>query len=98
MLAAGGGQEALTLIETHPGAIDLVITDVVMPSMNGAELVAILKERYPTIEVVYTSGYTDDIVVRHSVSSDTVRFLSKPYFANVLLEMVRNVRASGRDA
>jgi len=92
VISASGGKEALALLETHAGAIDLVITDVVMPGMSGSELVAILKERYPTVEVVYTSGYTDDMVVRHGVSSDKVRFLSKPYSAAVLTEMVRSVR------
>ncbi len=92
VISAGGGKEALALLEAHGGDIDLVITDVVMPGMSGSELVAILKERYPLVEVVYTSGYTDDMVVRHGVSSDKVRFLSKPYSANVLMEMVRSVR------
>lgn len=91
VITAGSGAEALALCESR--AVELVITDVVMPKMTGSELVALLEERCPGVAVIYTSGYTNDTVVKHGVASEHVRFLAKPYAASVLLDLIRKVFA-----
>ena len=90
VLAAGNGAEAIALIEPHTGPIDLLMTDVVMPGMNGRELAARVAELRPEAKVLYTSGYTDDAILRHGVLDDTSRFISKPY---TQLELTRRVRS-----
>jgi len=90
VLAAGSGAEAIALIEQHAGPIDLLMTDVVMPGMNGRELAARVAELRPEAKVLYTSGYTDDAILRHGVLDDTSRFISKPY---TQLELTRRVRS-----
>lgn len=91
VLAASGGEEALRLCAEQPRAIDLVITDVVMPKMTGSELVSQLEAQCPGISVIYTSGYNTDMIVRHGVASDRVHFIPKPYSAPALLELVARV-------
>ena len=77
--AAASGQQALALVgsgEFHP---DVVVTDVIMPGMSGAELADRLREGRPDLGVLYMSGYTDDIIARHGVLEEGVRFLQKPF-------------------
>lgn len=91
IVTASNGREALDLIAKHPGRIDLVLTDVVMPEMNGRELaerVAILR---PGIRVLYMSGYPADALARHGVAPDVVEFLEKPFSPDALVQKVRTV-------
>jgi CheY-like chemotaxis protein len=67
VIEAGDGEEAIQIAAQHPGPIDLVLTDVVMPRMSGRELVQRLHENRRGLKVLYMSGYTDDAVVRHGV-------------------------------
>ena len=91
VLEAGNGGEALLLLERHHGPVHLMVTDVVMPGMNGRELAAQLTLLLPQMKVLYTSGYTDDAIVRHGVLDDPSRFVSKPYTALELTQKVREV-------
>ena len=93
VLAASGGEEALSLCAARNHPVDLVITDVVMPKMTGSELVARLAGLCPGVSVIYTSGYNTDMVVRHGVASDRVHFIPKPYSASALLELIAKVLA-----
>jgi PAS domain S-box-containing protein len=82
VLEAANGQEALETWEAHPGEIDLLLTDVVMPGMSGKELAEELG-----IEPVFMSGYTDDVMLRHGVEG--LRLVQKPFDAQTLLGTIR---------
>jgi two-component system, cell cycle sensor histidine kinase and response regulator CckA len=79
VLEAGNGQTALAVGRAYAGKIDAVVTDVVMPSMGGRELVERLRARQPDVRVLYISGHTDDAVVRHGVIDASHAFLQKPF-------------------
>jgi CheY-like chemotaxis protein len=90
-LVAGDGSEAVRLAEGHGGAIDLLVTDVVLPEMGGRKVAERLRPVRPGLRVLYVSGYTDDAVVRHGILEDQVHFLSKPFSPAVLAQKVREV-------
>jgi two-component system, cell cycle sensor histidine kinase and response regulator CckA len=89
VLTAASGQEAMLAARTHPGRIHLLLTDVVMPGMGGRELAERLQSEMPTLRVLYTSGYTDDDIVRHGVSERDAAFLAKPFTPDELAAGVR---------
>jgi CheY-like chemotaxis protein len=89
VLQAANGPDALALMARHPHPVHLVFTDVVMPGMSGRELVARLAALRPGMRVLYTSGYTEDAILRHGVLDDPRRFLSKPYTPAVLRRRIR---------
>ncbi len=91
VMAAGSGKEALRHVEKRSGGIDLLVTDVVMPGMGGPELADALKPRFPQMKVLFSSGYTDDAVVRHGLLQEQVAFLQKPYTPLTLVKRVRQV-------
>jgi PAS domain S-box-containing protein len=89
VLVAPDGPSALALIaETRP---DLVVTDVVMPTMSGKELAAEVARLHPGVGVLYTSGYTEDIIAHHGVLDEGVEFLQKPYSPRDLAARVRTL-------
>jgi PAS domain S-box-containing protein len=91
VLAADDVEDALRLGDAHGGPIDLVLTDVVMPGMNGPELAGRLLGARPALKVVFMSGYTDDAVARNGVLEPGAMFLQKPFSIDVLLRTVREV-------
>lgn len=91
VLTASNGGEALLWLERHDGPVHLMLTDVVMPGISGWELAAQLAEARPDIKVLYTSGYTDDAIVRHGVLHSTTHFVGKPYTIEELTRKVREV-------
>ncbi|MBI4751424.1 MAG: PAS domain S-box protein [Acidobacteria bacterium] len=88
---AGNGQEALGLIKTISEPIALLITDVVMPQMNGRQLAEQLRLQFPDLKVLFISGYTDDAIVRHGIIDANVAFLQKPFTPTALAKKVREV-------
>jgi CheY-like chemotaxis protein len=89
ILAAVDGVDALRVAAEHDGAIDMLLTDVVMPNASGPELATAIRERYPHVRVLFMSGYTDDAVVRHGLLSADVAFIQKPYAPSILARRVR---------
>jgi PAS domain S-box-containing protein len=86
---AEDGAQALELLTTGTLAIDLLLTDVVMPRMNGRELVERARDKRPDLRVLFASGYTDDDMLRRGVAADRVDLLEKPFTAAELLARVR---------
>lgn len=95
VLPACSGEEALVIAEKVDGAIDLVLTDVVMPDMPGPELIRRILERWPVIGAVYMSGYAEGDKVRSEMGAPETRFLQKPFSADSLLLTVREVLDQG---
>jgi PAS domain S-box-containing protein len=98
VLEAADGAEALQIVEKHREAIDLLLTDVVMPGMSGRQLADKVKMLRPGMRVLFQSGYTDDAVVHHGVRRAESAFLQKPYTAAVLTHKVREVLEQERVA
>jgi len=91
VLAASDGREALGVATEYEGPIDLVVTDVIMPHMSGKAFVDRLLPLRPGVRILYTSGYTDSIILHHGVGGAGVAFLQKPYSLIGLARKVREV-------
>jgi CheY-like chemotaxis protein len=91
VLEATNGVEALTVARQTSEAIDLLLTDVVMPEMGGRDLAQVLKQERPGTRVLFTSGYPDSGGMALDVAESGVPYLPKPYTPNELAEKVREV-------
>jgi len=97
-IEAANGAEALQLLSDKGGAVDLVLTDVVMPVMAGRELAERVRERYPDLPLLFMSGYTDDEIVRRGLLEPGAPFLQKPFESHMLRRKVREMLAAGTEA
>jgi PAS domain S-box-containing protein len=95
VIEAAGGDEALQHCRAHPGPIDLLVTDVVMPGMSGPELAQLTVAEFPSLRVLYLSGYTDDALVHRGVMTSGVALLHKPFTPNALARQVREMLDQG---
>ncbi|MEW5984648.1 MAG: PAS domain S-box protein [Acidobacteriota bacterium] len=91
LLSASTPQEAIRLAHAHTGDIHLLITDVIMPGMNGRDLAERVRALRPGVKVLFMSGYTADVIARHGVLDPGVSYLQKPFR---LRDMAAKVRAS----
>jgi CheY-like chemotaxis protein len=91
VLAAADGQEALKIVSQREHPVDLLLTDVVMPRMGGTELAGKLREVWPSVRILYMSGYAEAVIVRDGVLDPTVKFLRKPFSPRELLEKIREM-------
>jgi len=96
VLEGRNGAEGLLLGERHQGALDLLLTDVVMPRMSGRELAERMVSLRPELSVLYMSGYTDDAVIRHGVLGSDTAFLQKPFTPAALVQRVRETLDQAR--
>jgi CheY-like chemotaxis protein len=91
VFSASTPAEAIQLAEEHGGAFDLLITDVVMPGMNGRELEKHLHSHYPDLKVLFMSGYTADVIAHRGVLDDGVQFIQKPFSLKGLGTKIREI-------
>jgi PAS domain S-box-containing protein len=91
VLSAEHGVDALQLASARDGAIDLVLTDIVMPTMSGREMVEALRLGRPGVRVIYMSGYTDDEILRRGLHDPQLAFIQKPFTADHLAMLVRKI-------
>ncbi len=96
VLSAGSGEEALEVAARYGGTFDLLLTDVVMPGINGRVLAEQLLPRQPGMRVLYMSGYTDSFIAGHGVLEPGTHLLHKPFTDEVLIRKVREVLDDGK--
>jgi CheY-like chemotaxis protein len=94
VLEADCGEAALSLAKTDPEPIDLLLTDVIMPGMNGRDLATRFVAKRPNAKVVYMSGYTDRIMSPDGLLDSSVAFLQKPFKPEELARIVAKVLES----
>jgi CheY-like chemotaxis protein len=97
VLATQSPIEAISLAEQHPGAIDLLLTDVVMPELNGNDLANRLRILFPALGVLFMSGYTANIIAHRGVLDKDVNMIQKPFSKNELSEKIREVLSKSAD-
>ena len=91
LLAAQTPRQAIDLVEGHPGDIHLLITDVVMPEMNGRELLDRLRAIRPGFKCLYMSGYTADVITHKGLLDEGINFIQKPFLSDDFAAKVRRV-------
>ncbi|HNC47199.1 MAG TPA: response regulator, partial [Acidobacteriota bacterium] len=84
VIEAESGTQALELIKTVTTPVALLITDVVMPGMNGRQIADQLHQLFPELKVLFMSGYTNDAIFRHGIIEDNIAFIQKPFTPNLL--------------
>jgi PAS domain S-box-containing protein len=89
VLTAQNGGEALLICERHAGRIDLLLTDVIMPFLDGRQVAERLVSLRPDLKVLFMSGYTDDVIAPHGVLEPGLMFVHKPITPDTLLAKVR---------
>lgn len=89
--AAHTPAEAIRLAKEHPGPIHLLLTDVVMPGLNGRDLARTLADLRPGLRCVFMSGFTDDVITRQGILNEKIHFLHKPFARNELAAKLREV-------
>jgi DNA-binding NtrC family response regulator len=91
VLPAASAEEALTLLKQKTRPVDLLLTDVIMPGMNGKQLFDKISASYPGMRVLFMSGYTDNVIAHHGVIEPGVHFIQKPFSVQSLAAKVREV-------
>ncbi|GAB4443634.1 MAG: hypothetical protein Kow0031_25930 [Anaerolineae bacterium] len=91
VLRAGNGEEALSVFKSYPGEVHLLLTDVVMPHMNGKELAENIARINPATKIIFTSGYTNEAIAHYGVLESGVTFLQKPFSPSALVSKVRQI-------
>lgn len=90
IIIAEDGQVALNLFEKNKD-IDLIITDIVMPNLNGKELVEKINQTKPNVKIIFTSGYPEESISHHGVLEPGIHFIQKPFTRDVLARKIRSV-------
>ncbi|MGH6768427.1 MAG: cell cycle histidine kinase CckA [Xanthobacteraceae bacterium] len=93
VLEAGNGVEAMDVLERQGGQVDLVVSDVVMPEMDGPTLLRELRKKNPDIKIIFVSGYAEDAFQKHLPDPDQYNFLAKPFTLKQLVEKVKDTMA-----
>jgi two-component system cell cycle sensor histidine kinase/response regulator CckA len=90
VIEAGNGVEAIEALERNGGEVDLVVSDVVMPEMDGPTLLKELRKRNPNVRIIFVSGYAEDAFQKHLPDPDQYNFLAKPFTLKQLVEKVKD--------
>ncbi len=98
VLEAGSAPDAIDVARRHPGPIDLLVTDVIMPEGSGPALADALRRARPGLRVLYMSGYTDEALAPHNVLNAGSAFIQKPFDSAQLEQAVRDVLGAGPPA
>jgi two-component system cell cycle sensor histidine kinase/response regulator CckA len=93
VLEAGNGVEAMDVLERQGGKVDLVVSDVVMPEMDGPTLLQELRKKNPDIKIIFVSGYAEDAFQKHLPDPEQYNFLAKPFTLKQLVEKVKDTMA-----
>ena len=96
VLVASAPENALATVASHPGEIDLLLTDVVMPGMNGKELQEKARRKRPGLRTLFMSGYTANVIAKRGVLDQGVAFIQKPFTMSTLSHRVRDVLDGSR--
>ena len=91
IISVAGAAEAISLMDGREDAVDLLLTDVVMPESSGKDLFDHLVKTRPDLRVLYMSGYTDDVIGHRGVIDEGVNFIQKPFTVQALAARVRQV-------
>jgi two-component system cell cycle sensor histidine kinase/response regulator CckA len=91
VLAAADGKEALRLCREHPGPIHLLLTDVVMPQLNGPDLARQVQAQHPGVRVIFLSGYADSAVLQRGLDHSEGVFVAKPFRPDTIVRLVREM-------
>jgi two-component system cell cycle sensor histidine kinase/response regulator CckA len=98
VIEAGTGVEAIEQFEQHGGDVDLVVSDVVMPEMDGPTLFKELRQRNPELKIIFVSGYAEDAFQKSLPDPDSFNFLPKPFTLKQLVAVVKETMAQGAPA
>ena len=93
VLEAENGQHALQVLDDHGGPVDLLLTDVIMPGITGKELAETILRRYPTVRVIYMSGYSYDVISKQELLEPGIHLLQKPFSVYDLVKKAQEVLA-----
>jgi PAS domain S-box-containing protein len=91
VIEAGNGADALKAADNEAEPVDLIVTDIVMPEMGGTELAKRIREKQPDARILFTSGYTEDAVVRQSLLHEGESFIEKPFTPATLAKKAREM-------
>ena len=97
MLEAPGGAAALEVVQGHSGAIDLLITDMMMPGMNGRQLAQRFTQLRPGVRILYVSGVVDEASAREAIAGENADFLEKPFEGEAFTAKVRDLLPAARN-
>ena len=89
VLKAENGTDALKRLASHNGPVHLLLTDMIMPGMNGQELFGKAAQIRPGLKVLYLSGYSDDLIAHHGILDASTAFIQKPFTVHTLAAKVR---------
>lgn len=94
VLQAASPADAVELVRRQGHDVELVITDVVMPEMNGKDLMQIIRKTYPDMQCLFMSGYPADVIAHHGILEKGVHFIQKPFTRAVLVEKIQSIMKS----
>ncbi|MCF7842827.1 MAG: response regulator [Lentisphaeria bacterium] len=95
VLAANSPQEAIKISQSQPDGVHLLMTDVVMPQMNGQDLAKQLISHHPELKILFMSGYTADVIAQRGILGEGMNFIQKPFSRKEIATQVHHVLHRG---